>query len=245
MNIAIIGYGAMGQAIEKIAIARNHVITAIIDPSSPSATHKELTSDALINADITIDFSTTDSVIKHIDICKEASVNLILGTTGWYDKLDSIRQKIKDSNIGFLWSSNFSIGVNIYYKLIEDAAELINRFDEYDIWGHEIHHKNKADSPSGTAKILEQILLNKVDRKTEIVEDKLDRKIEPNEIHFSSTRGGEVNFKHEIGFDSAADTIIISHSARNRDGYALGAVKAAEWLNGKIGYYEMSDFLNI
>ena len=120
---------------------------------------------------------------------------------------------------------------------------MIDKFDEYDVWGHEIHHYNKADSPSGTAKILEKILLDNIERKTSVVEDKLDRRREPNEIHFSSVRGGPVNFGHTIGFDSAADRILITHEARNRDGYALGAVKAAEWLIGKKGFFSMGDFL--
>ena len=129
---------------------------------------------------------------------------------------------------------------------MEEASKLVNKFDEYDVWGHEIHHSNKADSPSGTAKTLSEILLKNIDRKDSVFEDKLDRKREDNEIHFSSVRGGPVNFAHTIGFDSAADKILISHEARNRDGYALGAVKAAEWLaNKEVGFYTMNDFLNL
>ena len=147
------------------------------------------------------------------------------------------------NSIGFLYSSNFSIGVNLYFKMVEAAAKLVNKFDEYDVWGHEIHHCNKVDSPSGTAKTLEKILLESIQRKTSVVEDKLDRRRGPSEIHFSSVRGGLVNFGHTIGFDSAADRILITHEARCRDGYALGAVKAAEWLVGKKGFLGMEDFL--
>ena len=169
---------------------------------------------------------------------------MVVGTTGWYGRLEALKTEMAAAKIGFLWSSNFSIGVNMYFKIVEEAAKLVNKFDEYDVWGHEIHHYNKADSPSGTAKTLEKILLKNISRKTAVVEEKLDRKREMNEIHFSSVRGGLVNFGHTIGFDSAADRITITHEARCRDGYALGAVKAAEWLKGKIGYFEMEDFLN-
>lgn len=142
-----------------------------------------------------------------------------------------------------MWSANFSIGVNVYFDIVAKAAELINKYDEYDVWGTELHHYNKADSPSGTAKELAKILLENIDKKTSVVYDKLDRKINPNEIHFSSTRGGIVNFSHTIGFDSSSDTIVLTHSARDRGGYALGAVKVAEWLDGKKGLFNMNNFL--
>lgn len=244
MKIALIGFGGMGQAVNRLALERGHEVTAAIDPEHIEATHGDLDATALNEATVAIDFARADGVLDRIGICRDAGVNLVMGTTGWYDNLDEVRDLIGQDGIGFLWSSNFSIGVNLYFKIVERAAELMNDFDEYDVWGHEIHHFNKADSPSGTAKTLEKILLDNIERKTSVVEDKLDRKRESSEIHFSSLRGGPVNFKHEIGFDSAADTINITHSARNRDGYALGALKAAEWLNGKTGFYEMNDFLN-
>lgn len=243
MKIALIGYGAMGQRVRAISEERGHEIVSIIDTSSPDATAQDINTNSLNSADVAIDFSSPKSALDNIQKTTEAGVNMVVGTTGWYDQLDRAREIVEQSNIGLLWSSNFSIGVNVYYKIMESAAKLINQFDEYDMWGHEIHHHNKADSPSGTAKTLEKILLDNIERKTAVVEEKLDRKIEPNEIHFSSTRGGPVNFSHTIGFDSAADTISITHTARNRDGYVLGAIKAAEWLDGKKGFYGMEDFL--
>lgn len=242
MKIALIGFGGMGKAVQRIALERGHEVSVIIDSNNEAGTTPALTKDVLRGVAVAIDFSLGDAVMEHVKTCAEAGVNLVVGTTGWYDKLDEV--KAAADGIGFLWSSNFSIGVNLYFKIIEEAAKMMNDFDEYDVWGHEIHHFNKADSPSGTAKTLEKILLENIDRKTKTVEEKLDRKREPNEIHFSSVRGGPVNFGHTIGFDSAADTITISHAARNRDGYALGAVKAAEWLADKKGYFEMKDFLN-
>jgi len=243
MKIALIGFGKMGQAVYKLALEKGHNVELVIDHKHERANLPELSPEKLEGIDVAIDFSNGKSVLKHLNICKENGVNLIIGSTGWYDQMPQIKEIVEKSKIGFLWSSNFSIGINIYYKIVEAGSKLINKFEEYDVWGHEIHHHNKADSPSGTAKILGEILLENIDRKTTIIDEKLDRKIHKNEIHFSSVRGGAVNFAHDIGFDSAADTITISHSARNRDGYALGAVKVAEWLNGKNGFFEMDDFL--
>ncbi|MFH1720188.1 MAG: 4-hydroxy-tetrahydrodipicolinate reductase [Patescibacteria group bacterium] len=244
MNIALIGLGGMGQVVRRIALERGHNVPVVADTENEEATHAELSAEALNGVDMVIDFARADGVLERIQTCNDAGVSMVMGTTGWYDNLDQVRNVLSGDNIGFLWSSNFSIGVNLYFQIVQRAAELMNDFDEYDVWGHEIHHFRKADSPSGTAKTLGKILLDNIERKTVVVEEKLDRKREPNEIHFSSLRGGAVNFRHEIGFDSEADTIQITHSARSRDGYALGAVKAAEWLYGRKGYFEMSDFLN-
>ncbi|MBI5753518.1 4-hydroxy-tetrahydrodipicolinate reductase [Candidatus Peregrinibacteria bacterium] len=270
MKIALLGLGGMGKTVRLIALARGHEVPVIIDPHNQEATSCCLSAEILNGVDVAIDFSSNEALFGNINICKKAGVNLVVGTTGWYDKLAEVKEMVEVKNagtvaeenggrpregkaakknldnaneIGFLWSSNFSIGVNLYFKMVEVAAKLVNKFDEYDVWGHEIHHYNKADSPSGTAKTLEKILLDNIERKKAVVEDKLDRKREPHEIHFSSVRGGPVNFGHTIGFDSAADRILITHEARCRDGYALGAVKAAEWLNGKKGYFNMEDFL--
>ena len=244
MKIALLGFGGMGKVVRSIALERGHEVPVIIDPTAPEATQKKLSAEILKGMDVAIDFSNGEVVLENVRSCKEAGVNMVVGTTGWYGRLEALKTEMAAAKIGFLWSSNFSIGVNMYFKIVEEAAKLVNKFDEYDVWGHEIHHYNKADSPSGTAKTLEKILLKNISRKTAVVEEKLDRKREMNEIHFSSVRGGLVNFGHTIGFDSAADRITITHEARCRDGYALGAVKAAEWLKGKIGYFEMEDFLN-
>lgn len=231
----------MGQAVEKIARERGHEIAVIVDPSADGSV-RELTTSVLSGVDVAIDFSLASAVLGNVRVCNEAKVNIVVGATGWHEQLEEVRGAA--NGIGLLWSSNFSIGVNLYFKIVEAAAKMVDHFDEYDVWGHEIHHTNKADSPSGTAKTLEKILLENIERKTAVVEDKLDRKRADNEIHFSSLRGGLVNFGHTIGFDSPADRITVTHEARNRDGYALGAVKAAEWLQGKKGYFEMKDFLN-
>lgn len=242
MKIALIGYGGMGKAVERAALARGHTIVSTIDTAATGA--RPLSAESLKGADVAIDFSNKDAVMDVARACIEADVPLVEGTTGWHDTVGEMKTLVEGAkNFGYLWSSNFSIGVQLYLKIVAHAAQLMDKADEYDVWGHEIHHAGKADSPSGTAKSLEKILLDAISRKTSVVEDKLDRKREDSEIHFSSVRGGPVNFGHTIGFDSAADRILLTHEARSRDGYALGAVKAAEWLSGKKGFYSMEDFM--
>jgi 4-hydroxy-tetrahydrodipicolinate reductase len=244
MKIALIGFGGMGQSAEIAAIERQHQICAIIDPKNPKASATNISLENLNSAEVAIDFSSPASALPNLESLLKLNIPTVMGTTGWYDKMSSVKDLVSDHKGKVLWSSNFSVGVNVYYKIVEAAAKLINNYAEYDIWGTELHHIKKADSPSGTAKIIEQILLSNIERKTVVVEDKLDRAIQANEIHFSSTRGGAVNFSHTIGFDSAADTITLTHSARNRGGYALGAIQTAEWLiNQPNGFYAMEDFL--
>ncbi len=245
MKIALIGYGPMGQAVARMAIERKHTISAIIDRTAAEATASKVSATALRGSDVAIDVSSAASVIENVKVCIEAGVPLVEGTTGWDAARDEVRSLVTGAKgFGFLWSSNFSIGVQMYFNIIRAAARLANKAEEYDVWGHEIHHTGKADSPSGTAKVLEKILLDEIKRKTAVVEDKLDRKRTDSEIHFSSVRGGPVNFGHTVGFDSAADRILVTHEARSRDGYALGAVKTAQWLQGKSGFFSMDDFMN-
>lgn len=242
MKFAFIGYGSMGRAAAAAALRRGHTVHVVVDPHASEATAAAVSAAALSGADIAIDFSRADAVEDSIRACIEAGVPLVVGTTGWYDRIDDVKTLVGEK-ISFLWSSNFSTGVHLYFRIVAEAARLVDKADEYDVWGHEIHHAGKADSPSGTAKALEKILLGAIKRKTSIVEDRLDRKRADSEIHFSSVRGGSMNFGHTIGFDSAADRILITHEARNRDGYALGAVRAAEWLVGKKGWYTMDEYM--
>lgn len=242
-KIALIGLGSMGKAVKRVAEERGHEVALIVDPHAAAAhARPPLTAGMLDGVDVVVDFSLGEAVMENVRACREAGVPLVIGSTGWYERMDEV--KAAAEGIACMWSSNFSIGVNMYFRIVEEAAKLVDKFEEYDVWGHEIHHYNKADSPSGTAKSLEKILLENVARKTKVVEDKLDRKPLPEELHFSSLRAGAVNFAHTIGLDSAADRITITHEARCRDGYALGAVKAAEWLKGcEPGFYRMEDFL--
>lgn len=245
MRICLLGYGGMGQSTSRAATERGHQIACIIDNKNPLlAQYSEINSETFANSEVVIDFTQPDAVIANLKELLPFGKPIVIGTTGWYEKLDEVKDLVQAHSGTALWSSNFSIGVNLYFKIVEAASKLVDKYSEYDVWATELHHNRKADSPSGTAKTLEEILLANIERKTAVVEGKLDRVIQPHELHFSSTRGGAVNFSHTIGFDSAADTISMTHSARNRDGYAVGAIQAAEWLiQQKAGLYSMNDFL--
>ncbi len=243
MNISIIGYGQMGQLIEQLAIQRGHLVQSIIDPFHSDATHKEFCAEAMDKVDVCICFTRPDVAIDNIKHVCQWKKQLVLGTTGWTDQMAEVRQMVEHAGTGMVYSSNFSIGVNIFFKLIEQAAQVIDSFEMYDIMAHEVHHNKKRESPSGTAKTMTQILLDNISRKSKVCEEKLDRMIEPEELHFSSMRGGAVPGTHSIYFDSEFDTIEITHRARNRGGFATGAVIAAEWILQQKGLFTEKDMM--
>ncbi len=243
MNIAIIGYGKMGHIVESIALDRGHTITATIDPAAEDATHREIDKGSVKDADVCIEFSLPATVMENLQKVSSCKKNLVLATTGWYDQVDKARAIVQRSGIGFLYASNFSIGVNVFFRIVEDAARIIDKIDSYDIYGFEMHHKRKKDSPSGTAKSIEKILLDNISRKKKVVEEKLDRQVRPDELHFASLRCGDFPGTHIVGFDSDADTIELKHTARTRKGFALGAVMAAEWLKDRKGFFTIDSMM--
>lgn len=237
MKIAIIGYGRMGHEVEKQAQALSFPITKKIDSL------QELKVAEFAADEVAIEFTDATAFLKNIAILCQKKVKVISGTTGWQQS-DTIKQMVLDSKISFLPASNFSIGVNLFWLLLERAAKLMNSFPMYDVMTNEIHHKDKADSPSGTALTAANILLEHLARKDKIVTDKLERPLKANEIHVSSTRGGYVCGKHAVIFDSIYDEIQISHNAKNRQGFAQGAIEAAAWLyKQKPGYFNIQDFI--
>lgn len=243
MNIAIIGYGNMGHIVEEIALKKGHTIKSIIDPVAEKATHKEINEESLKDVDVCIEFSLPDVAIDNIKKVAKQKVSHVFATTGWYDEVDEVKKIIQVAGTGFIYASNFSVGVNIFFRIIENAAKIINKVEDYDIFGYELHHNRKKDSPSGTAKSIEKLLIENIDRKKTIVEEKLDRKIKANELHFASIRGGNIPGTHVVGFDSTADTIELKHTARTRHGFALGSVMAAEWIKGKTGFFTINDMM--
>lgn len=243
VKIAIVGYGKMGQIIEKIALDKGHEVCAIIDPVHEKG-QKGISAESLNGAEVCIDFTHPDVIIDNIKKIASLKINIVVGTTGWYDQMDQVKKIVEDSGIGLIWSGNFSIGVNAFFKIIENASKVFNKLDDYDPMSIEFHHKNKADSPSGTANMIGKILIDNIDRKEKLVYDKLDRKIEPNELHVASVRGGAIPGIHSVIFDSEADTIELKHTARNREGFASGAVMAAEFVSGKKGMFEIDDLMN-
>jgi 4-hydroxy-tetrahydrodipicolinate reductase len=235
MKLAIIGYGKMGKMVEQTALSRGHEITAIVDPfaQADKTTAKSIAQANLDSTDAAIEFSRPAEAVNNITALAQRKIPTVTGTTGWLERMNEVQKAVENAKSSLLWSSNFSIGVNLFYRMAWYACGLINNFPQYDIGGFEAHHNKKLDSPSGTAKILAQGVLSKIDRKKKIVWETLDRKPEDDEIHFPSLRMGSVPGSHSLFFDSPADTIEITHTARSREGFASGAVMAAEWLTAE------------
>jgi 4-hydroxy-tetrahydrodipicolinate reductase len=166
---------------------------------------------------------------------------MVIGTTGWYHQLDEVKAIVQSAKMGVIYASNFSLGMNLFFRIVECAAELFDKFEEYDPFIHETHHRRKVDSPSGTAVTLGKILLEKIKRKSDILAQNSEGAISPKHLHISSTRAGEVPGTHLVGFDSAADTVELKHTARDRSGFALGALYAAEWIVAKHGLFTLND----
>ena len=237
IKIALVGYGAMGKEIEDICISKKHIITNKFDIDNPLNQNQEY------DFDVAIDFSNPDSVIKNIEILSSMRKYIVVGTTNWYDKIDYVKQLATDNDIGIVWGSNFSIGMQVFYKIVKCAAELFNDYEQYDTFISEIHHSNKADSPSGSAKTLSNIILENFDKKKMLVSDNINRKIAADELHISSLRGGSIYGQHNVFFDSQVDTIQLIHNAKSRKGFAIGAVTAAEFINNRTGFYNFEEIL--
>ncbi len=246
LNIAIIGYGKMGRTIETLAHEKGICVKSIIDPfiEKQGKIYNEINKESLDGVDVCIDFTCPDVLIDNVKKIAALKKNIVVGTTAWYDKAEQVKNIIKDNNTGFIYAHNFSIGVNLLFRITAHAAKLFNKFPQYDEYAYELHHNQKVDSPSGTAVKLGEVLIKNLDRKKKLVTTRLDRKIEPDELHFASVRTGTIPGTHVIGFDSLADTIEIKHTARGRTGFADGALSAAQWINEKKGYYNFEDMMD-
>lgn len=223
MKIALIGYGRMGKMIHTLAKDRGFEVVATIDSKSLLAAHRS----ALSTADLCIDFSTPNAVLENVKFLASLKKDIVMGTTGWHEHLPEIQNIVNESKIGFLHSPNFSIGVSLFLKVIEQTALLMASFNQYEAAGIEVHHSKKLDSPSGTAKAIETKLNSHTNKP----------------VTFTSVRVGDVPGTHSVIYDSPADTITLTHAARNREGFAHGALTAAHWLKGKQGIFTLDDLL--
>lgn len=234
MNIALVGYGKMGHMLKAMAEKQGQNICLTVDPLSPDADVKIASGDksALAkaitdaNPDGIIEFSHPSAVMENINTLLPLGIPMVVGTTGWHDKLMEVETLAKETSGTLMYSSNFSIGVNMFYKIVEEAVKIMNPYSEYDTAIWEMHHNQKADSPSGTALEIARRIMENNPLKTKIVKDAFSEKPEPSELHVSSTRCGSVPGTHTVFFDSNADTIEITHRTRNREGLATGAVYA-------------------
>ncbi len=224
-KLAIVGYGKMGRLIEQLAPQYGFEVALKLDEFNNSQ-GEGLTAENFEGIDAAIDFSIPAAVAANVEGIAKLGVNVVVGTTGWLDEIGRVKRAVEDGGIGLVWSPNFSIGVNVFFKLVAEAARLIEREPEYGAWAWEIHHAAKKDAPSGTLlKLVEEMKKAGYGRNIDV----------------SSNRAGAIPGTHEIGFDSAADTITLRHTARSREGFARGALKAAEWVVGKKGFHEFAE----
>jgi 4-hydroxy-tetrahydrodipicolinate reductase len=242
MNIALIGYGKMGKEVELVAKERGLKVLKIFTEENNTG-GLGIDRDSLKNVDVCIDFSSPAVVVDNIEAVADCGKSIVVGTTGWYEKLEQVRKLVKEKKIGFLYATNFSLGVNIFSQIVMDAAHLFEKHSEYDVAIHEMHHKGKLDSPSGTALSVGSTVLQTLRRKSELIAETVHGAIKPQQLHVTSTRVGHCTGRHTVIFDSEWDSIELIHSAKSRRGFAIGAVVAAEWLKGKKGFYTMRDVI--
>jgi 4-hydroxy-tetrahydrodipicolinate reductase len=243
VKIALIGYGKMGREVEQAARKSGHTIAARIDPASDVAATSEVSSQTIGDADVCVEFTRPEAATGNIEKVIRLHKPLVVGTTGWYQNLPTINEMVLEERTGLVYAPNFSLGVNLFYRVAAVAARLFHRFEEYDVCGAEAHHRLKVDSPSGTARKLSEIVLEHFPRKKRVVVDSLNRAIDPEEFHLVSLRAGHFPGTHSLAFDSAADTIELNHTARSRAGFASGALLAAEWIVGRQGVYTFEQVL--
>ncbi len=244
MNIALLGYGKMGQIIERFATDRGHQVVLKIGIENLN----DFTVENLKQADVAIDFSAPDAAVSNIYKCFEAKVPVVVGTTGWYGELQKIKNDCEQSNNTLLYGSNFSIGVNIFFHLNKVLAKLMNNYPAYDVQVEEIHHTQKLDAPSGTAMTIAEGIIEQLDGKKEWVNElegtPITDKLKQDQLLIESLRIENVPGTHTVVYSSEVDDIEIKHTAHSRAGFALGAVVAAEWLQNKKGFYSIADIFN-
>jgi len=227
MKIALIGYGAMGRLIRTLAEEKGHDISVVIDAADVDLSSRELAK-KLYGADVAIDFTTAEAVRRNVLACVAAEVPLVEGTTGWNAQRAEIEQIIRSGGGAFVFGANFSIGVNLFYRIAGFAAELFAKFPQYESFIEEQHHSRKLDSPSGTALKLKDIVAEHIKK----------------EFSVSATRAGTIPGTHRVGFDGPSDQVLLEHTARSRQGFALGALVAAEWIVDKNGFFDFAEVMD-
>ncbi|MFI3321079.1 MAG: 4-hydroxy-tetrahydrodipicolinate reductase [Rikenellaceae bacterium] len=237
MNIAIIGYGKMGHEIEKIAISRGHNVALIVDVDNAN----DLCSEKMANIDVAIEFSMPTAAYGNIVKCIDFGTPVVCGTTAWLERYDEVVALANSKNGAFFYASNYSIGVNLFFDINRRLAKLMNPYSQYDVTIEEVHHTQKKDAPSGTAITIAEGVLDGIERKKRWVSEPT---IVPEELEVAAIRRSVVPGTHVVTWESEVDLIRIEHLAKSRQGFALGAVVAAEFLAGKKGVYTMSDLIN-
>jgi 4-hydroxy-tetrahydrodipicolinate reductase len=226
-RLAIVGYGKMGRMLEQFAPEYGFTVALKLDEFN-NANFEGVTAENFRGIDVSIDFSIPAAVRRNLEGIAALGVNIVVGTTGWLDHMDAVKLAVEANGIGLVWSPNYSVGVNAFFRLVREAARLLETQPAYGAWAWEIHHSTKKDAPSGTLlKLVEEMKQAGYTRAIDV----------------SSSRAGAHPGTHEIGFDSSADTITLRHTARSREGFARGALQAAQWVVGKRGFYEFGDVI--
>ncbi len=236
MKIALLGYGKMGQEIEKLAIKRGHEISVIFD-SLEDWENDEI---QLAEVDVAIDFSSPVSIVENIYHCFDANIPMVIGTTGWLDDLEKVQQDCIARDQCLFFAPNFSIGVNLFFNLNRYLAGLMSKWEDYTVSIEETHHIHKQDAPSGTAIVLANDIIRHTERKEKWVKETVEN---PEELGIKSYRTDNVPGTHVVKYDSEEDSIEITHTAKSRRGFAMGAIMAAEWIVGKKGFFDMKNLL--
>ncbi len=240
MKIALLGYGKMGREVEAVAQAAGHTVVAKFDVDRPAT----LDTLRVFRTEVAIDFSQAVAIERNVELCANAGIPIVIGTTGWDNAKESVRKRVEAAGIGCVTGSNFSIGVNLFLAIVRDAAKLLDSAG-YDAYILEAHHRAKKDYPSGTALRLSEAVLAGMKSKTRAISELTQgQAIAKDALLISSIRSGAITGTHTVGFESEDDTIELTHRARSRRGFATGAVKAAEWIRGKKGFYTFEEHLN-
>lgn len=228
MNLAIVGYGKMGRLVEQLAPDYGFTVALKLDEFN-NGNFEGVTPENFRGIDVAIDFSIPSAAVENIERIAALGVNIVVGTTGWLDQMDRVKAAVEEGGIGLVWSPNYSVSVNVFFRLVSEAARLLKDEANYGAWGWEIHHSAKKDAPSGTLlKLVEEMRKAGYSRPVSV----------------SSNRAGAHPGTHEIGFDSSADTLTLRHTARSREGFARGALRAARWVAGKKGFFDFREIVN-
>ncbi len=237
MKIALIGYGKMGKTIERLAIERGHTISHKFSTTNPFLSTNN------VDADVAIEFTEPNLVVEHIQHCNKIGLPVVVGTTAWYDQFDEVKKHVEDHNGSLFYATNFSLGVNLFFKANQFLAKLMNFYPEYTCSIEEIHHTEKKDAPSGTAITTAEGIINEHDQYTQWSlfheGQKTDKSIQINALRLPNVPG-----THHVSYQNNIDKITLSHEAKSRDGFAIGSIVAAEWLFSKKGVFNMQDLLN-
>ncbi len=239
MKLALLGSGRMGREVERLANAADHEIVVSLD--SQTNPGGDALRDAIADADVVVDFTRPEAALRNIEDIAQAGLPMVVGTTGWYDKIDKVREIVRAQGTGLVWAANFSIGAQALLRLVEHAAKFLDRFEEYDPYVVEHHHRGKRDAPSGTGLRLAERIIASMSRKDQSLSGNPEGRIPPHAVHIASVRAGEAFGQHKVGFDAAAESIELTHTARSREGFARGALYAAEWIRLRTGVFEFSE----